>query len=118
MPQIFGNQSKSYLEQLVQNALNSFKAFSYEKITVDGTVKTLTIPEGAKYAQIIIESDIAAPDNAIRYLLTKQTTVTTSTGIPLPNGGILDITDYANLQGFQIIHVTAGTTYAHVQYFK
>jgi len=118
MSQIFGNQSKSYLDQLVQNALNSFKAFAYQKITVDATVQTLTVPDGAKYAQMVLQSDIAAPDNAARYLLTKSTTVSATEGLPLPNGSVIDVTDYANLQGFQITRVAAGTTYLFVQYFK
>jgi len=118
MPQIYGNQSKSYLEQLVQNALNSFKAFAYEKITVDATVKSLTIPDGARYAQMVLESSIVAPDNAARYLLTKTTAVSSAEGFPLPNGSVIDVTDYANLQGFQITRVAAGTTYLYVQYYK
>jgi len=118
MPQIYGNQSKSYLSQLVQNALNSFKAFAYEKITVDATVKTLTIPTGAKYAQMVLESDIASPAYAARYLITKQTTVSSTEGFPLTNGSVIDVTDFANLQGFQITRVTAGTTYLYVQYFR
>jgi len=112
----FGNQSKSYLALLARYANNSFKAFSYERITVDGTVKNLTIPDGAKYALMVLESDVTGV--AARYLETLQTTVTADFGLPIENGSGLDVTDTQNLSQFQITQAQAGTHYLHVQYYK
>ncbi len=117
MSQEFGNQSKSYLSRLQRSALNSFKAFSYESITVDGTVKTLTIPSGAKYALVTVESSVTSGIVA-RYLETKASTVTTTLGLALRDGSVIDITDAQNLVGFQITQAQAGTHVIKVQYYK
>lgn len=113
----FGNQSKSYLSQILKGNLNSFKAFSYESITVGGTVKTLTVPSGAKYALITVESSVTSGVIA-RYLETKQTTVSTTAGLGLRDGSVIDITDAQNLAGFQITQAQAGTHVIKVQYYK
>jgi len=113
----FGNQSKSYLSNLVKQGLNSFKAFSYESITVDGTVKNLNIPVNAKYALITVESSITTGVIA-RYLETKQTTVSTTNGLALRDGSVIDITDAQNLSGFQITQAQGGTHVIKVQYYK
>lgn len=117
MGQQYGNQSKSYLSDILRSNLNSFKAFSYESITVDGTVKTLTVPTGAKYALITVESSVTSGVIA-RYLETKTTAVSTTAGLALRDGDKLDITDYANLNGFQITQAQAGTHVIKVQYYK
>lgn len=117
MAQEFGNQSKSYLSSILRNSLNSFKAFSYESITVDGTVKSLTIPSGAKYALITVESSVTSGVVA-RYLETKQSTVTTTLGLALRDGSVFDITDAENLAGFQITQAQAGTHVIKVQYYR
>jgi len=112
-----GDQSKSYLSKLVQQGLNSFKAFSYESITVDGTVKNLTIPADARYALITVESSVTSGVVA-RYLETKQTTVSTTAGLALRDGSVIDITDAQNLSQFQITQAQAGTHVIKVQYCK
>ena len=111
-----GDQSKSYLFGILQAALNGFKAFSYEAITVDNTVKTLTIPTGAKYAFMVLESD--ATGIAARFLQTKQTTVSTTAGLALSNLDRFDVTDAQNLSQFQITQAQAGTHTLHVEYYK
>ncbi len=112
----FGNQSKSYLSLLVRNALNGFKAFSYQALTVDATVKQLTIPDGAVYALMTLESD--ASGIAARYLETLQTPVSTTAGMALSNLDRFDVTDAQNLSQFQITRAQAGTHTLHVQYYK
>lgn len=112
----FSDQSKSYLTELVRLASNSPKAFSYEKIVVDGTVKRLTIPIDARYAIISLES--VDTGIAARFLETNQTTVTSSIGMPLYNGTTYDILDYQNLSQFQIIRAQSGATSLNVQYYK
>ena len=112
----FGNQSKSYLDQLLKQNLNSFKAFSYQKLTVTGTAVSLTVPENAKYAEIRLESSITATI-AARYLITGDIPTATD-GMALNNLDLFDISDYQNLVNFKIIQATAGTHTLHIQYYK
>lgn len=112
----FGNQSKSYLSLLVRNAINGFKAFSYQALTVDNTVKQLTIPTDAKYALMTLES--TATGVAARYLETLQTAVSTTAGLALSNLDRFDVTDAQNLSQFQITQAQAGTHTLHIQYYK
>jgi len=113
----FSDQSKSYLKELVRVALNSPKAIGYEKITVDGTIKNLTVPVGATYAKITLESADTS-GIAARFLQSKAITITTALGMPLYNGTSADILDYQNLVNFQIIRVQSGATSLNVEYFR
>lgn len=119
MSQEYGNQSKSYLSRLQRSALNSFKAFGYEQITVDSNIKNLTIPNGTKYALMIVESDNTT-DIVARYLEFggSGTPVASGTGMPIKDGTVFDITDMQNLAGFQIIEESNNTTLLNVQYYK
>ena len=54
---MFGNQEKSYLENLVRQGRNGFKAFAYEAVTVTGTIAYLAPPATAKYALMKLVSD-------------------------------------------------------------
>lgn len=112
----FGNQSKSYLDQLLKQNLNSFKAFAYEKVTVTGAVTTLTVPDTAKYAEIRLESSNTT-SVAVRYLITGEIPTATD-GMALNNLDLFDLTDYQNLVNFKAIQTAAGTHTLHVQYYK
>ena len=112
----FGNQSKSYLDQLLKQNLNSFKAFSYQKLTVNGTAASLTVPENAKYAEIRLESSVTAAI-AARYLITGGVPTSTD-GMALNNLDLFDITDYQNLVNFKVIQTGAGTHTLHITYYK
>ncbi len=115
----FGNQSKSYLSELVKLGLNSPKAFGYEQLTISSSVQNLTIPAGATYAKVSVESSVTSGIVA-RYLEFggTVTAVAIGTGIPLYNGTVFEITDFADLNGFQVILETAGTTKLNIQYYK
>lgn len=119
MPQIYGNQSKSYLSQLVQLGLNNPKAFAYQQLTVSGTVQGLTIPEGATKAIIVVESSITSGIVA-RYLEFggTVTVVSAGSGMPLYNESHLEILDASNLAGFQVKEEASGTTKLNIQYYK
>jgi len=112
----FGNQSKSYLDLLVRYGLNSPKSFAFEQITVDSSVQSLTIPDGAKYAICVLESSTSGI--SARMLQNKSVAVSSTFGIPIDNGAIFEISDYANLDGFQITIVGVGTVVLNVEYFK
>jgi len=118
---ITGDQSKVYIAKQLQAQLNGFKAFSYQQLTVDGTVKNLTIPANARYALMVMESDLTT--TCARYLEFKGVTagvdvVASGFGLPLSNGTVFDVTDAQNLTGFQIIQEGAGTHKLNIQYYK
>ena len=108
--------TEQYLRQILSKSFNSYKSFRYEAITVTGTLSTLTVPDGAIYADMRLES--TAIGNAARFLQNKSVEVTSTVGMPLSAGSILEVKDFANLNGFQIIKDQAGTTVLHVQYYK
>jgi hypothetical protein len=115
MAEEYGNQSKSYESRILRSSINSFKACGYEKITVDNTVKRLTVPTGAKYALLKLES--SATGNSVFYLEYYRP-VSATDGIPIADGTAFDITDAQNLAGFNVIQSTAGTHTLYVQYYK
>lgn len=110
------NDNETYLRGLLNNAQNDYKAFAYEAILIGATVSTLNIPDGARYAQLILET--TAVGTAVRMLRNKSVTITSLIGIPLENNATIEIVDYSNLQGFQIIKVNPGTTTLHIEYFR
>ena len=114
----YGNQSKSYLEKLVQYALNNPKAIGYEKLTVGGTAVALTVPAETIYCEITLESTNNTTV-AVRYLLLGDKTLPTATdGKPLTNLVEFNILDYQNISSFRAIQTAAGTHTLHIQYFK
>lgn len=115
MPQ-YSDNSKSLLRGILQKSNHDLLALGYEKITVS-TVKSLTIPTGATYALISLESSILTP--AIRYLeLGDKTPPTATDGLQRSNLDVFDVTGYTNLLNFRAIQVGAGTHVLHVQYYK
>lgn len=116
MAQEYGNQSKSFLSILQRLGLNSFKSFGYESIAVDSSIKRLTIPTGAKYAVLVLESD--GTGFVARCLQNTNTSIDSATGMPIANGFVGDITDAQNLVGFCITEITSNSTVLNVEYFK
>ena len=114
-----GDQSKSYLNLLVRYSLNGFKANGYQQLTVDNTAKGLTIPDDSKYAILILETD--GTGIVARWGMdgnTSASIITPGTGMPANEYFTMDITDYANLDGFRITQESANTTILNIQYFK
>ena len=114
----FGNQSKSFLAELVRIHKYNLIACGYEQLTVAGTAVGLaSIPADAKYALIEVESSITTP--AIRYLeLGASTLPTSSTGVRRSNLDAFDVTGMPNLVNFRAIQVGAGTHKLNVAYYK
>ena len=117
MAEQYGNQSKSFLSDLVKLGSNSFKSFGYQKITVTGSVSTLTIPAGAKYALVSVESSVTS-GVVVRALQNLSSTVSTTLGIGYRDASVFDITDAQNLAGFQITQAQAGTHNIYVEYYR
>jgi hypothetical protein len=112
----YGNQSKSYLEQLLKQSLNSVKSIGYEQITIGASISKLNPPAGTTYALLVLESSVVGI--AARILQNTSIPVASGVGIPLSDKAVLEIFDFSNVDGFQIIQETAGTTKLNIEYFK
>jgi len=114
----FGSdQAKSLLRELLQITRYNLVACGYQKLTIDGTVKSLTVPDGARYSLIVLQSSITTP--AIRYLeLGDKTQPTATDGIPRSDLDALDVQGYQNLVNFRATQIAAGTHTLHIQYYK
>ena len=113
----FNNEQVQELRDLVLNAQNSPKAIGYENIVVDGTIKKLTVPSGAMYAQFVFES--TASGVSARYLNTSTLDVISTTlGFPLSTLDHFDISQPENLVNFRITQAQAGTHSLKVQYYR
>ena len=116
MPQIDNN--KSYTRELVR--LNNYNliAIGYEKLSLNLTVKALTVPDNARYAILKLESNITAA--GARYLeLGDKMPPSATDGISLSNNDVVSIDGYQNLINFRITR-TAGISVGtlHIQYYK
>lgn len=113
----YGNQSKSYLSDLVRISRYNLLAVGYQQLTVAGTAVSLTVPADAKYALLTVESSISTP--AIRYLELGDKTLPTATiGMSRTTLDTFDITGTPNLVNFRAIQIAAGTHTLHIQYYK
>lgn len=109
-------QDKNTLYRLLSP--KELNACGYQALTVDGTAKSLTIPEGAVYAELRLETSVTS-DIAARYLMLGDNTLpTTTVGMALNNLDFFDINNGTNLLNFRIIQVEAGTHKLHIQYYK
>lgn len=117
MGALFGNQSKSFLAELVRLNKYNLLAFAYQKLSVSGTVVSLTVPAGATYAMISVESSLTTP--AIRYLeIGDKVPPTNTDGIIRSNLDAFDVTGYPNLFNFRAIQVAQGVHTLHIQYYR
>jgi hypothetical protein len=120
----YGNKGNNFPYQLgvirlLQQIANSnpVEAIGYEKISIGAGVSSLTVPIGATYALIKVESD--KPDYVIRYLELGAGTLPTATdGISKSNGDTFDVNGAINLANFRSTEVLAGVHTLHVQYYK
>ena len=115
MGQEFGNQSKSYLSELVRLNKYNLLACGYQKLTVAGTAVALTVPAGAKYADITLESTVTA-SVPVRYLISQAPTATD--GKALNHLTVFDVTGRPNLEQIKFIQTGAGTHTLHIEYYK
>lgn len=113
------DNSKSYLRELVRINKFNLTAFAYEALDVSSAgAKSLTVPTGAVYAEIRVESSVTL-GIVLRYLMLGANTLPTSTvGLSLSNLDYFDITGYPNLLNFRVILTQAGTHTVHVQYYR
>lgn len=94
------------------------KAFAYQQLTVTGgTAQSLTVPSGALYCEIRVES--ATTTGIIMYylMLGSTTLPTASTGMPLTYLDLFDINTGDDIVNFRVIAVS-GVHQLNVQYYK
>ena len=109
------DQSKDYLKKLVDTNNKYYIAIGYQKLTVAGSVVSLTIPVGTTYAEIRFESSITT--EAVRYRIDGGLPTSTD-GMLLMALDVFDITGPENLRNFKAIQVAAGTHILHITYYK
>lgn len=114
----FGNQSKSYLSELVRLNKYNLIACGYQKLTVNGTAASLTVPAGAKYAEMTFESSVTSGVIARHLELGAASLPTSADGLGITHLLTFDITGYPNLINFRVIQTGAGTHTLHIQYYK
>lgn len=113
------DQTKEYIKELVRLTKYNLTAIGYEKLTVDGTVKSLaSIPATAKYAEVTLES--GATGVAVRYLELggSGTQPSTTAGIGKSDLDMWDVHGQHNLVNFRITQAQAGTHNIYVQYYS
>lgn len=109
------NQSTTEIVRAIRYSPN-LVAFGYQKLTVTGgTAQSLTVPTGAIYAEVRVESATTS-GIIMRYLMT-GTAPTTTDGMALSYLDLFDITNGDNVANFKVIAVS-GSHQLHVQYYK
>lgn len=113
------DNAKSYIRELIQLNKYNLTPCGYEKLDVSTAgVKSMTIPDGAKYAEIRVNSDITS-QSPLRYLLLADVIPPTATdGLDLNNLDFFDLTGANILKNFRVIQTIAGTHVLHIQYYK
>ena len=93
-------------------------ALGYEKLSVGASSVALTVPAGAKYALINVQSTVVA-DIAVRYLELGNTVLpSASEGLGKSDGDYFDVKGLTNLQNFRAIRTQPGTHTLHIQYYS
>lgn len=119
MAQVNIDNNKSYSRELVRLAKYNLVACGFQKLTVNSTSGgvSMTVPNDAKYALCVVESD--ATGTAIRYKqLGALSAPTTSEGIPRADLELFDIQGYQNLINFRAIQAQSGTHSIQIEYYK
>lgn len=115
---VYSDQSKNYISELVKLNKANLLACGYQKLTVNGTAAALTIPAGARYAEVTFESSVTSGVAARHLELGDKTLPTSTDGLAITHLLTFDITGYPNLLNFRIIQATSGTHTLHIEYFK
>jgi hypothetical protein len=117
MVQLYGNQGKSFLEELVRQGNNSPVCIDKEVLTITtGSLGLANIPVDATHAEIQVESTNTS--DAVRYWY-NGSAPTASVGMKQGDGAYIEITNAENIRKFRIIKGTGGgTTQINVLYFK
>lgn len=88
-----------------------------QTLDVPNSSTALTIPAGANNALVTVESDVAAPDPAIRYWV-DGSNPTNSEGHARADGDAFELVGLPELAGFRVIEATAGTHTLQITYYR
>ena len=108
------------LSRMLSLMSNGYKAIGSQVITLSTAgVYSLTVPEGANYALMVIEEagGTTGTSKIVRFLETGANP-TSSIGIPRGDLDAWDVISYQNLVNFKIIRVTAASHVLQVQYYQ
>lgn len=86
----------------------------YEELFVDeSAVVTLTVPDKAKKAVLVVEADESSSNlkKVMRYQIGPGVTPTDTTGMPISDESVFEIGTLWNLTNFKIIGIEAGKTH-------
>lgn len=110
---------RQQLDRLVRtNQPENVAACGYQQLTVTGgTAQSLTVPSGARYAEVSVES-ATLTGFIMRYLCLGDTTPpTTTAGMPLAYGTVFDLGTSDAVNRFRVIAVSGSHT-LNIQYYK
>jgi len=110
--------SNMNLSTLKQEAVNGLKAFASEIITISGIVQRLSASKlelDPKAIHVYVRSNITTLALTYTY---DGTTATSGTGFGRFNNDEFILTEFANLQKFQVIEENVGTTTIFITYLK
>lgn len=108
------------LNQINQKLIpKNYIAVGYEALAfTTAGAKTPTVPTGAEYAEVIIESSVTPGIVGRRLNLGSGTLPTSTVGMAVSNLDYFDITGSDAISNFRIIQTQAGTHVAHIQYYR
>lgn len=107
------------LEQYLNALLYGGRCLGYERLEVDETVQSFTIPEKCQTAVLSVEAGQGASDSTkIARFLETGDDPSANDGMPLGDGSILQISGKLNLDAFKVIGLDAGVTHIiNIQYY-
>ena len=112
------NRQQSTLDKIARSLGTKPNAIAFEQLSVTGTAASLaSLPSDATYAEVIVESTVAAPTYSIRYRIDGPLP-TGSVGMPASMGTVFGIDGQENLKKFSAIQTGAGTHLLSITYFR
>lgn len=107
------------LTRLLQIASTGWRAIGHEIITFsDGNVKSLTVPDNARYALMVLEEAGGSGTSKLIRFWEDGSNPTTTEGIVRGDLDAWDIVSLSNLKDFKAIRLTAASHKLFVQYYS
>lgn len=105
-------------QKLLAFAANGYKAIGHQTITFGAGVVSLTVPDGANCALMLLEEVGATGTRKVIRFWEDGAIPTSSLGIPRGDMDAWDIVSRQNLENFRAIRVTAAAHILQVQYYQ
>jgi hypothetical protein len=108
----------SSITDLLKTLNKSFVTSGFEEITIDNSVKSLSVPPNSHYALCTVESDVTSPEQIVARFRMDGLNPTNTAGLPLNHLTVFTIKEPEQLNKFKIIQAQAGVHKLTVTYFK